>query len=122
MATAATSNQLERRGMESSWLKMVQRRFEDVGIQSSGMKRPAGLGAGEPDFRGTEEQWVDLVEVPSVPLEDLVKRSAVVSGGRGRNLLRQFLKLAVSCLDCVTRLATIQDAVVGPPDGLEIVL
>src|SRR3954470_18554628 len=77
-ATTDSSNQLERRGMESSCLESVQRCFENVGIQPAGMKRPPCLGAGEPDLGRAEEQGIDLVEVATVPLEDLVKRGTVV--------------------------------------------
>jgi hypothetical protein len=56
--------------MGSSWLKVVERGFQHLRVQTPRVERVPGFRAGEPDLRGTEEQRIDLVEVAAVALED----------------------------------------------------
>src|SRR4029077_7068512 len=100
----------------------VTRRGQHLGIQAPRAERPATLGAREPYFRGTEEQGVDLVEVALVPLEDFVERCAVVAGCGRRDLGRQLRQLRVARANRGARLPTVEDTVVGPTDGAQVVL
>src|SRR5215210_5623800 len=78
-ANAEISGLLRRRRMGAPGLERIQRGFQHLGIQTARVKRAPGLGAGEPDLGGTEEQGIDLVEIAPVSLKDLVKWCAVVA-------------------------------------------
>src|SRR5438045_3252403 len=60
-----------RRGLSGS--AGIARGGEHLAVEMSGVERPPGLGAGEPDLARAEQQGIDLVEVPLVPLEDVVE-------------------------------------------------
>src|SRR6266481_10205019 len=85
-----------------------------------GMIRLAALHARQPHLGGAEEQRIDLVEIAVVPLEDVVERRPVIFRRRRGDLRNQLGQLSVIGLDGITRLAAVQDAVVGATDRPEI--
>src|SRR6476619_7263575 len=95
----------------------VEARVQHLGMQPAGVEGSPRLGAGQPDLRRAKQKGVDLVEVPLVPLEDVVERRAVIPRGGCRHLFGQLGQLLVAGANGVVCLAAVEDAVVGAADA-----
>ena len=81
----------------------------------------AGLDILEGDLGRAEQVRVDGVEIMVVPGEDRRKRLAVVARGRRRHLRADGFEARIVAGDDQDHPCAVQDRVIGPPDGREIV-